>query len=113
MLKTLIDLESSLGRVDTPIPSRVFHFPILLDDPSSRAAVDDYIKTVRDSAVYLPDNMEYIAKANGSSDRDATARSIVACRQLVVELSFLAGCPLMIPLDPRCVSLEFGKYAEG
>jgi urea carboxylase len=56
---------------------------------------------IRDSAVYLPDNMTYIAKANGVADPKVAKRSILACRQLVTEVSFLAGTPLMLPLDPR------------
>ncbi|WVR06187.1 urea carboxylase [Kwoniella sp. DSM 27419] len=103
LLRALVDMEESLGTSDAPLPSRIFRFPILLDDPLAKKAVSDYIETVRDSAVYLPDNMEYIAKANGVSDRDTAARSIVACPQLVVEVSFLAGTPLMMPLDPRLV----------
>jgi allophanate hydrolase subunit 1 len=78
----------------------VFRFPLLLDDPLAKAAVEEYIAKVRDSAVYLPDNVEYIAKANGVDDG---SRSLFACRQLVTEVSFLAGTPLMLPLDPRLV----------
>lgn len=56
--------------------------------------------TVRDSATYLPDNMEYIARANGVDNQTAT-QSIVGCKQIVTEVSFLGGTPLMLPLDPR------------
>jgi urea carboxylase len=101
MLDLLIQLEQSLGQSHQPLPSRIFRFPILLDDPLSKQAVAEYMKTIRSSAVYLPDNMDYIAKANGVKDRDEAVKSIVACPQLIVELSFVAGCPLMIPLDPR------------
>ncbi|KAK4689029.1 urea carboxylase, partial [Tremellales sp. Uapishka_1] len=103
MLGRLVDLEKSLGTSREPLPSRIFKFPILLDDPVSKEAVTDYMETVRSSAVYLPDNMEYIAKANGITDCIAAAKSIVACPQLVVELSFLAGTPLLLPMDPRLV----------
>ncbi|WWD21796.1 urea carboxylase [Kwoniella shandongensis] len=103
MLQSLISLEASLGTSDLPLPSRIFKFPILLDDPLSKAAVTDYMNTVRSSAVYLPDNMEYIAKANGVEDVEFAKRSITTCPQLVIEVSFLAGTPLMLPLDPRLV----------
>ncbi|WWC70564.1 urea carboxylase [Kwoniella pini CBS 10737] len=103
MLHRLVELEESLGSSLEPLPSRIFKFPILLDDPLSKKAVTDYMATVRDSAVYLPDNMEYIAKANGINDRETAAKSVVTCPQLVVEVSFLAGTPLMLPLDPRLV----------
>lgn len=112
MLDALVALEQSLAKSHEPLPSRLFKLPILLDDPISKAAVADYMATVRDSATYLPDNMAYIAKANGVDDVAAAARSIVACPQyvlthdsanirLVTEVSFLAGTPLFLPLDPR------------
>jgi hypothetical protein len=101
MLDMLVSLEQSLGSSTEPIPSRLFRFPILLDDPLAKAAVDEYMAKIRDSAVYLPDNVEYIARANGVEDVSEARRSVVACRQLVTEVSFLAGTPLMLPLDPR------------
>jgi allophanate hydrolase subunit 1 len=103
LLKRLIDLEETLGSALRPIPSRVFRFPLLLDDPLAKQAIADYMAKARDSAVYLPDNVEYIAMANGVEDVEFAKRSIMSCRQLVTELSFLAGTPLMLPLDPRLV----------
>ncbi|WVQ81557.1 urea carboxylase [Cryptococcus sp. DSM 104549] len=101
LLESLVNLEHTLGSSCKAIASRIFHFPILLDDPLSAAAVKDYMETVRKTAAYLPDNMEYIAKANGVENVETARGSIVACRQLVVEVSFLVGTPLMLPLDPR------------
>jgi hypothetical protein len=81
LLQKLIDLEQTVGASHEPLPSRIFKFPILLDDPVSKAAVADYAATVRDSAVYLPSNMEYIAKANAVKDAETVAKSLVACPQ--------------------------------
>lgn len=81
MLQQLIKFEESVAANLAPLPSRIFKFPILLDDPVSKAAVADYAATVRDSAVYLPSNMEYIAKANGVKDGETAAKSFVACPQ--------------------------------
>jgi len=81
LLMILVNVERSLIRSHDPLPSRIFRFPILLDDPISQEAVAEYARTVRDSAVYLPDNMDYIAKSNGVCDRQTAARSIVACPQ--------------------------------
>ncbi|KAJ9102817.1 hypothetical protein QFC20_004924 [Naganishia adeliensis] len=103
LLQKLVELEETVGGTHEPLPSRIFKFPILLDDPISKAAVADYAATVRDSAVYLPSNMEYIAKANAVKDAETAAKSFVACPQLVVEVSFLAGTPLLLPLDPRLI----------
>jgi urea carboxylase len=83
LLQKLIQLEQTVAANLEPLPSRIFRFPILLDDPVSKAAVADYAATVRDSAVYLPSNMEYIAKANGVKDAATAAKSFVACPQYV------------------------------
>lgn len=101
LLNRLIKLEHDLGTQHRPISGRLFKFPILLDDPLAKQAIDEYMAKLRNSAVYLPDNMSYIAKANGVTDALTAKRSILACRQLVTEVSFLAGTPLMLPLDPR------------
>ena len=103
LLARLVDLEHRLGTAHRPIPGRLFKFPLLLDDPLAKQAIDEYMTKLRDSAVYLPDNMTYIANANGVKDTLVAKRSILACRQLVTEVSFLAGTPLMLPLDPRQV----------
>lgn len=102
MLQQLLAVERSVVNAHDLIPSRLFRFPILFDDPVSKQAVRDYMATVRDSAIYLPDNQEYIAKANGV-DVEQASKSIVSCPQLVTEVSFVVGCPLLLPLDPRSV----------
>ena len=102
-MSRLVDLEHSLAGLSESIPSRVFRFPILFDDPLARAAIDEYITTLRNSAVYLPDNVEYVAKANGLENSSVIKKSLASCRQLVVGISFLAGMPFMLPLDPRYV----------
>ncbi len=88
MLQSLVHLEQSLVKSHEPLPSRLFKFPILLEDPLSKAAVADYAASVRDSAIYLPDNMEYIAKANGVAEREKASKSIVACPQYVIFVSY-------------------------
>lgn len=98
-----MDLEHSLADSLHSIPSRIFKLPILFDDPLAKAAIDEYMTTLRNSAVYLPDNVEYVAKANGLESAAVVKKSLAGCRQLVVGISFLAGMPFMLPLDPRWV----------
>jgi urea carboxylase len=101
LLDRLMDLEHSLAGLSEPIPGRLFKFPILFDDPLAKAAIEEYMATLRNSAVYLPDNVEYVAKANGLESAAVIKKSLASCRQLVVGISFLAGMPFMLPLDPR------------
>lgn len=43
---------------------RKITFPIVLDDPWTREALERYMRTTRDEAVYLPSNIEYLARNN-------------------------------------------------
>lgn len=46
-------------------PGRRITFPIVLDDRWNRDALQRYMRTTRDKAVYLPSNIEYLARNNG------------------------------------------------
>lgn len=48
-------------------PGRRITFPIVLDDPWSKEATERYMRSIREKAVYLPSNVEYLAKNNGLS----------------------------------------------
>jgi len=49
-------------------PGRRITFPIVLDDPWSQDATDRYMQFIRDTAVYLPSNVEYLVRNNGLSN---------------------------------------------
>ena len=40
-------------------------FPIVLDDKWTKDALERYSRSVRDEAVYLPSNVDYLARNNG------------------------------------------------
>lgn len=46
-------------------PGRKITFPIVLDDRWNREALERYMRSIRDEAVYLPSNIEYLARNNG------------------------------------------------
>lgn len=46
-------------------PGRKFTFPIVLDDKWNKEALERYMHSIRDKAVYLPSNIEYLARNNG------------------------------------------------
>lgn len=50
---------------NTSFPGRKITFPIVLDDHWNREALERYMRSVRDDAVYLPSNIEYLARNNG------------------------------------------------
>lgn len=46
-------------------PGRKITFPLVLDDRWNRDALQRYMQSARDKAVYLPSNVEYLARNNG------------------------------------------------
>ena len=67
VLDFLVELENSLPdtMVDIEFPGRKIVFPIVLDDRWNREALERYMSTTRSKAVYLPSNIDYLAKNNG------------------------------------------------
>ncbi|KAH7259846.1 putative urea amidolyase [Fusarium solani] len=83
------------------LSSRVIRLPMVFDDRANREAIEKYIKLQRPYASYLPDPIEFIAKANGLESRDDVLRIVLETRFLVVGVGFFSGTPLAVPLDPR------------
>ena len=46
-------------------PSRTVHLPLSWDDPSTREAIERYMRVVRDDAPWCPWNIEFIRRING------------------------------------------------
>jgi hypothetical protein len=53
-------------------------FPIVLDDPWSKEATERYMRSIREKAVYLPSNVEYIANNNGLGGKNEALEKLVA-----------------------------------
>lgn len=66
----LIETEESLPDTldDMSFPGRKLSFPIVLDDKWNREALSRYMRSARDKAVYLPSNIDYLARNNGVED---------------------------------------------
>jgi urea carboxylase len=58
---------------DFQFPGRKITFPIALDDQWSRDALQRYMRTTRDRAIYLPSNIDYLARNNGLDGGPAEA----------------------------------------
>ncbi|KAL0571378.1 hypothetical protein V5O48_010583 [Marasmius crinis-equi] len=83
-------------------PGRRITLPIVLDDSWNKEAVNKYMKTIRERAVYLPSNVEYLAKNNGLKDSEEALRKLTSSDWLVIGVGFYLGLPFMVPIDPRC-----------
>lgn len=63
LYETLASLPETATGVE--FPGRRITFPIVLDDSWNREALNRYMRSIRKKAVYLPSNIEYLAKNNG------------------------------------------------
>ncbi|GJE99971.1 urea carboxylase [Phanerochaete sordida] len=105
LLAVLVEVEASLpdSMADTCFPGRKITFPIVLDDRWSREALERYMRSMRDEAVYLPSNIEYLARNNGlEGGAQEALRLLVQTDWLVFGVGFYLACPFLVPIDPRC-----------
>ena len=79
LLAHLIAAEHALpdSTSDMHFHSRKFEFPIVLDDRWNRDALERYMWSVRGKAVYLPSNIEYLARNNGLGGAEEALRLLV------------------------------------
>ncbi|WP_028478115.1 urea carboxylase [Nocardia sp. CNY236] len=103
LLGTLTDLELELpATTDLVVPSRVIRLPLSFDDPSIGRAIDRYRSGVRDTAPWLPSNIEFIRRVNGLASIEDVRSTVFDAEYLVLGLGDVyLGAPLAIPLDPR------------
>ncbi|KAH0588530.1 hypothetical protein H2248_004362 [Termitomyces sp. 'cryptogamus'] len=102
-LSSLITIQESLppSVENMEFPGRRITLPIVLDDPWNKEALERYMATMRRLAVYLPSNIEYLAKNNGLEPSEALRR-LIQTDWLVFGVGFYLGCPFIVPIDPRC-----------
>ncbi|KAF7342496.1 Urea carboxylase [Mycena venus] len=87
---------------DMTFPGRRLTFPIVLDDQWSREALTRYMSSIRDKAVYLPSNVDYLARNNGFDSSEEVLAKLVDSDWLVFGVGFYLACPFLVPIDPRC-----------
>ncbi|KAH6662115.1 allophanate hydrolase subunit 2-domain-containing protein [Halenospora varia] len=101
LLKKVNELESSIEATrDVIVPVRTVCLPVVLDHPALTECLARYMATVRPTAGYLPDNVEYLRKANGLSSRREIFEILLKSRFLIVSVGFLVGNPILYPLNP-------------
>lgn len=84
----LLEVETSLpDNVDDAVfPGRKIIFPIVLDDRWNREALQRYMRSIRDEAVYLPSNIEYLARNNGLDGASEALERLVSSSWVVSEV---------------------------
>ncbi|WP_067480068.1 urea carboxylase [Nocardia amamiensis] len=103
LLGTLTELELDLpATTDLVVPSRTIRLPLSFDDPSIAEAIDRYRSGVRDTAPWLPSNVEFIRRVNGLDSVEDVRTTVFDAEYLVLGLGDVyLGAPLAVPLDPR------------
>jgi allophanate hydrolase subunit 1 len=101
LLQVLQKAETSIqASTDIKIPCREIYLPVVFDHPDIAASEKRYIETNRPTAVYLPDNVEYLRTNNGLSTRRETFETLLKSPYLIVAVGFFVGTPILFPLDP-------------
>lgn len=103
LVDRLLGLNDEAESVDAlEVPGRVVHLPLAWDDHRAREAVARYMRNVRPDAPWCPDNIEFIRRINGLSDREAVREIVLEASYLVLGLGDVyLGAPVAVPLDPR------------
>lgn len=105
VLAVLLNTERSLpdSALNLQFFGRKITFPIMLDDQWCRDALQRYMRTTRNSAAYLPSNIDYLARNNGlEGGVDEALQKLMDSAWLVFGVGFYLACPFLVPIDPRC-----------
>ncbi|MDP9938331.1 urea carboxylase [Ectopseudomonas alcaliphila] len=103
LLEHLLRLERQLGDVaELKVPTRIVHLPMAFEDSAMLAAVERYRETVRSEAPWLPNNVDFIQRANGLANREQVRDILFDASYLILGLGDVyLDAPCAVPLDPR------------
>jgi len=103
LMTYLLDLENTLPATDElKVRSRVVHLPMAFEDSATLEAVDKYRQSVRDTAPWLPNNVDFMQRINGLPSREDVRDVLFSARYLILGLGDVyLGAPCAVPLDPR------------
>jgi urea carboxylase len=111
LLEVLVAAEAELPPVaDMIVPSRLVRLPLAFNADTTKAAIAKYRQSVRDTAPWLPSNIEFIRRINGLPSVEDVERTIYSARYMVLGLGDVyLGAPCAVPIDPRH-RLQTTKY---
>jgi len=103
LMDLLLTLEAELGDVSAlKVPSRIVWLPMAFEDSATLGAVERYKETVRASAPWLPNNVDFIQRINGLASREAVRDTLFNASYLILGLGDVyLGAPCAVPVDPR------------
>ncbi len=103
LLDVLVQAEDLLPATeDIEVPSRIVHLPLAFNADSTRTAIEKYRQSVRDTAPWLPSNIDFIRRINGLDHVDEVMDTVFKASYLVLGLGDVyLGAPCAVPIDPR------------
>lgn len=103
LIEHLLALEAALPDVDqVKVPTRIIHLPMAFEDSATLNAVQRYSETVRSEAPWLPNNVDFIQRANGLASREQVRDILFDASYLILGLGDVyLDAPCAVPLDPR------------
>jgi len=103
LIARLLEIEEGLADVATlKVPTRVIYLPMAFEDSATLGAVQRYQETVRASAPWLPNNVDFIQRINGLASRDDVRDIVFDASYLIMGLGDVyLGAPCAVPIDPR------------
>ncbi len=104
LLAALLAAEDHLPTDENAVKvkSRIIYLPLAFEDSATLDAVKRYRETVRESAPWLPNNVDFIQRINGLSSRNDVQKIVFDASYLVLGLGDVyLGAPCAVPIDPR------------
>ncbi|CAN3375771.1 hypothetical protein DIURU_003799 [Diutina rugosa] len=102
-LRTLELYRKAIGDagIDWKVESRILRLPMAFEDKLTLEAVQRYQETIRSSAPWLPNNVDFLASVNDTT-RDHIHDLMYSAQFMVLGLGdVFLGAPCAVPLDPR------------
>ena len=92
LIEYLKNIEKSIPFHDSfTLPCRYIRLPITINDRWCNEAVEQYMKTIRSKACYLPSNIKFIANnngINGENDIEQVSNILIEAKWLVIGIGF-------------------------
>lgn len=103
LIALLLALETSLPPVESmKLKTRIVHLPMAFEDSATLDAQTRYRETVRATAPWMPNNVDFIQRINGLAHRDEVKDIVFKTSYLVLGLGDVyLGAPCAVPIDPR------------
>lgn len=102
LLETLLAYENEIQfDKNWSVKSRIIRLPMAFEDTKTLACVTRYQETIRSSAPWLPNNVDFIADVNGIKREDVRNLMYTAKFMVLGLGDVFLGSPCAVPLDPR------------